>query len=31
VGEGFMRHVFFGGLILGVSIMLTGYANADGL
>jgi len=26
-----MRHVFFGGLILGVSIMLTGYANADGL
>src|SRR5277367_3053372 len=30
-GEGFMRHVFFGGLVLGVSIMLTGYANADGL
>src|SRR5579863_3887550 len=26
-----MRHVFFGGLILGVSIMLTGYASADGL
>ena len=26
-----MRHVFFGGLVLGVSIMLTGYANADGL
>jgi polar amino acid transport system substrate-binding protein len=26
-----MRHVFFGGLILGVSIMLTGVANADGL
>src|SRR3984957_12537467 len=26
-----MRHVVFGGLILGVSIMLTGYASADGL
>jgi polar amino acid transport system substrate-binding protein len=26
-----MRHVFFGGLILGVAIMLTGHANADGL
>lgn len=26
-----MRHVFFGGLILGISIMMSGFADADGL